>query len=361
MLPNEGPLTEQHRAEVRAALQAYLAKHGITKREVSKQVGGLSVPTITQLIKGTYHTGAATIDEHLRELNDWMEVDARRRQSKPDDQFVETRVAQRLLGAAARAAESRTMALAHGPSGIGKSMVAHVIAEKFPGAILLRIGQGENTYAALRSILATRLRLRSRRKRRANTAGLTLNELIFDALRDSHRMIIVDEAHEIAQSGLKYLRDIFDNCGVPILMLATKDLLDRIREDSDEDHGQLYSRVGYVCDLTHGFDKVPGGKQPLFTVGEIRRLFERGKVRLAADGRQFLQDVANTLGQGSLRRCRDILRWAEGIERAIKHLGPDQVVTLGAAVLYKAETEPRLDRSMLDDINSRRAPVAKSA
>ena len=282
-----------------------------------------------------------------------MEVDARRRQTRPDDRFVETHVAKRLLSCAMKASQMRTMALAHGPSGVGKSMVAHVIAEKFPGAIYMRVSRGNTGFTALRSMLLTRLRLRRRRIAKAQM-GLTLDERIFDALRDSHRMIIVDEAHRISDSSLEFLRDLYDECRVPILLLCTKDLLERIRRDNDEDHGQLYSRFGYVCDLTIGRDKIPGGKNPLFTVSEIRRLFESDTVRLLPEGRAYLQDMANTLGQGSLRRCRDIVTWAVQIERSAKNLPPDSPVTLGEAVLHKAETDPRADRSMLEDISSRR-------
>ena len=126
MLPNEGPLTEAQRREVRAAVNAYVAKHGITQRDISRQVGGLNISSVSQLLKGTYKAKDATIDEHLRAINDWMEVDARRRQTRPDDRFVETHVAKRLLNCAMKASQMRTMALAHDPSGVGKSMVAHL-------------------------------------------------------------------------------------------------------------------------------------------------------------------------------------------------------------------------------------------
>lgn len=357
MLPNEGPLTEAQREEVRAAVNAYCAKHGITKKDISRQVGGLNTSSVTQLLLNTYGAKDATLDEHLRAINDWMEVDARRRQTRPDDSFVETYVAKRLLGCAMKASQMRTMSMAHGPSGIGKSMVAHVIAEKFPGAIYLRISRGNTGFTALRSMLLTRLRLRRRRIARAQQ-GLTLDERVFDALRNSHRMIILDEAHRISDSSLEFLRDLFDECHIPILLLCTKDLLERIRRDNDEDHGQLYSRFGYVCDLTMGRDKMPGGKNPLFTINEIRRLFESDQVRLLPDGQAYLQDVANTLGQGSLRRCRDIVAWAIQIERLAKSLPDDARMTLGEAVLRKAEIEPRPDQAMQDDIRGRGVAVA---
>lgn len=355
MLPSEGSLTDTQRASVRRAVTAYCETHGITHKSVGKQCA-LSGGTISEVITGSSKISSDKIDAHLRTINEWMENDARRRRSRPDDTFVETLVAKRLLQCAQKAADMVTMALAHGPTGIGKSMVAHVIAERFPGAIYIRISAGTSAFYKLRQMLAQRLRLYGRRRpKKDDTPGLTLDERIFEKLKGSHRLLIIDEAHRISDSALEFLRDVHDECQVPVLLLCTKDLRDRIRKDNDEDHGQLYSRVGYIRDLVKGKDKVPGGKNPLFTLAEIRKLFDREQVRLAADGAQHLQDVANTLGQGSLRLCRDLLRWAVALERRVRKLGPRDRVTISAQVLRTAEAKTRDDDAMLDDMAYRHA------
>lgn len=361
MLPIEGPLTDQQREELRLAAVAYCEKHKITRRDVARQVGGFDTSTAAQILKGTYkNVKPATLDEHLRAINDWMEADAHRRRTRPDAPFVETHVAKRLFFCALKTVEMCTMAAAHGPTGIGKTMVAQVIAERFPGTIFIRLSRGNTSFTALRQLLISRLRLYGRKRGKPNRSGLTINERIFEKLRDSHRLIIIDEAHKISDSGLDFLRDIFDECGVPILLLCTKDLVDRIRNDADEDHGQLYSRFGHTFDLTRGRDKTPGGRNPLFSIAEIRKMFASDKVRLLPDAQQYLKDVANMLGQGSLRRCRGIIQWAIPIARGLKQLDPDVPVTIGADLLRKAETQPRSDRSMLEDIESRRPAVAAS-
>ena len=363
MLPTEGPLNPEQRKAVRASVFNYIQRYGIKYRDIARQIGGVTGTVINQVVNDTYKkVSDETLDGHLRGLNEWMEVDARRRVTKPAAKFVETRVALRLLTAAQKASDMCTMALAHGPTGIGKTMCAHVVAERFPGSIYLRISAGNASYMKVRMMLAQRLRFYARRKRRTDSAGLTMDERIFDRLRDSHRLLIVDEAHRIGDSALEFLRDVYDECRVPILFLCTRDLLNRVRRDADADHGQLYSRVGYVCDLTAGADTMPGGNNPLFSLGEIRKLYASDLVKLTSGAVAYLGDVANTLGQGSLRRCGDILRWAILIERAVHKLGPKQAITLTERVLHKAETEPRQDRSMLDDMAHRPVPaVAASA
>lgn len=356
MLPNEGPLTAAQREEVRTALEQYMQKHVISQKEVAKQCAGVGVSNLNAILNGKYTHGP--IDDHLREINNWMEVDARRRQTRPQRPFVETHVAKKILRAAEKASEKAQIVIAFGPTGIGKSMVAHVVAERFPAAIYIRISEGNNSFTALRRMLAERLRFYVRRKRKSDPTGLTVNERIFDKLRGSNRLLIIDEAHRIGDSALQFVRDLYDECEIPILLLATKDLVDRVRRDSDEDHGQLYSRIGWTCDLVRGKDKTPGGKSPLFTVAEIRKIFESDKVKLHPDAQGYLQDVANMLGQGSLRSCERILRWAVQIERHVRNLSHTDGVTINAPCLRKAESESKDDRGMLDDMEVRSRTAA---
>jgi len=360
MLPDKGPLSKEQRDQVTSAVNAYIQKHGLTQQEVCRQVS-VGAQALSGILRGTYDH--APLDGYLRGLNDWLEVDARRRRTKPFARYVETRVAKRIMNCAVNASNRKQMVLVHGPTGIGKSLVAHVVADKFPGAIYLRISSGNTSFTSLRRMLATHLRLFGRRRsqKRDEAAGLTLDERIFDVLRDSHRLIIVDEAHRVAESALDFLRDLYDECRTPILLLCTKDLLDRVRRDSDEDHGQLYSRI-HVADLVYGFDKVPGGKKPLFTVADIRKIFESDKVRLLPEARGYLQDAANMLGHGSLRLCDDIMALAVDIERSVKDLGPQDALTVSEPLLRKAEMELKADPAMREDITSRgTVAVAASA
>jgi len=351
MLPNNGPLAKQEREEVRALVDAYIKKHKIGQKEVSHQIANLNVSNLNAILNGKYQHGP--LDDYLRELNNWMEVDARRRQSKPNRKFVETRIAKRLLSCASKASQGTMIALAHGPTGIGKTMVAHVIAEKFPGAVYLRISSGNGSQSQLRRLLVSHLRMNRQRGRKIANAHLTIDERIFEKLRDSHRLIIIDEAHKLSESALEFLRDIYDECRVPILLLCTKDLLERIREDSDEDHGQFISRVGWVCELTRGYDKMPGGKRPLFTTSDIRKLFENEQIKLKPDGIAYLQDIANHLGRGSLRSCENLLPFAVAVERAVRGIPVGKPVSIGAAVLRKVELESSADNSMLCDLEVR--------
>jgi len=124
------------------------------------------------------------------------------------------------------------------------------------------------------------------------------------------------------------------------MLLCTKDLHDRIVRDADPDHGQLYSRFDVVYSLSDGHDIYAGGK-PLFTVDDIRALYDEPRVKLAKDAERFLFEVANGLGFGSLRRCKRLVQNAARRARKRLELADGEPVTITGADLEWVESRLR--------------------
>ena len=340
ILPNDGPLTPDQRQKVAGAVRTYMKRHQLSDAAVGKQVG-LGAGTV---YAATHHSGhlrpdkVGRRDEHLRELNMWMEADARRRATRPDEQFVRTKVAKKITNAAKCAVRYGSIAMCIGPTGIGKSMTAHYLYESFTGAIYVRLGRHLSSYTKFRNRLADVLKVLPRHRMQKNLRQLPVEERIFEKLRHSNRLLIIDEAHRLTDDGLEFLRDVYDETGVPLLLLCTIDLWDRIRRDGDEDHGQMLSRIG-MCVTLGGSDLQSGdANSKLFGRDEIKRLFEAPKVKLHPDAIEYLHDVANALGQGSLRRCRELMKWAVAIARRKAGAG-DAAVTITAALLEQVEAQ----------------------
>ncbi|MGB2985150.1 MAG: AAA family ATPase, partial [Phycisphaerae bacterium] len=209
-------------------------------------------------------------------------------------------------------------------------------------------------------VLAVKLGVRSHRGYQRGGVYSTLLERVVDTLRDSGRMIILDEAAKLTDSAVHLLRDIHDNAGVPMMLLATRDLHDRIVKNADPDHGQLYSRFDVIHHLTEGHDMYAGGKA-LYTVQDIRELYNEPPVRLSPDAARYLQDVANRLGYGSLRRCKMLVQNA--VRRAHKRQGltDGEKVTVTADDLEWVEARLRRESSEQETIRDRRRLAAGAA
>ena len=343
LLPSAGPLTDAQRREVWQAVNKHRETHRIRVGDIAKQTG-LSTSALQRLFADAFKdVPLPVLDGRLRALNDWLEADARRRLAAPRTRYVETLVAKRILVAAQHATAHSIPMICCGPSGIGKSLVAEVLVEKYPGAIYVRVSRGTRTFERFRSVLATKLRISTRGGPRNRQIGATADERIFDRLRDSHRLVIIDEAHRLADSALDWLRDLSDVAHVPMLLLSTYELVERIRADARPDRGQLYSRFGYVRDLTSGCDEVPGGSHPLFTHSQVRAMFESDLVRLTPEASEHLMRLANMLGYGSLRVCRLLMDWAPIVARGLAGLDPTAAVVIDADLLVRLQREVKSD------------------
>ena len=154
-------------------------------------------------------------------------------------------------------------------------------------------------------------------------------ERVIDTLQDSNRLLLIDEAHKLADASIEVLRDIHDMTGVPIMLIAVKDLLDRVDRSAGPDSGQMFSRFEIIHHLSVGKDIASGGK-PMFTVDEIKGLYQQPPIRLSTDATLYLQSVANELGRGSLRRCKTLLRNAVRRARKRQDVGESERVPVYA-------------------------------
>ncbi len=89
-----------------------------------------------------------------------------------------------------------------------------------------------------------------------------------------------------------------------------------------------------------GKDVYSGGK-PVVSLDDIVKLYHRGKVKLSNDAKHYLFDLANKLGDGSLRRCKLLVMNAVRRARKRQELGPDAPVTIMADDLAYVETRFR--------------------
>ncbi len=353
-LPNDGVLSDAQRRQALENFNAYRLRNDIGVGDVARQVDAPRESTIRELLKGVYRENA---DEHVRTLNNWVEQHARQHAVKLKGKFVETRVALDILRVARLVRENQTMGMVVGPAGIGKTRCAQALNETYVGSVLVTVRFGAYNPRGFTSVLAEQLGVRGMGALKSQFTYRSQLERVIARLDGSGRLVIIDEAHKLHNDALELVREIHDATGCPVFMLATKDLQDRIKRTADPDHGQLFSRVDVMWPLTKGHDVGAGGR-PLFTIEEVRKLYEQTPIRLSPDAARYLQDVANELGAGSLRRCRVLL--VNAARRARKRTGIDaeSTVTVTADDLAYADERLRPDAGELEVVKQRRSRSA---
>lgn len=298
MLPPKGPLSPEQIDQVRQSFIEFTRENNISNTRVSKALGkGFSQATLSKYVNGKDSGDAEGI---TRAINQWMEDEAQARAVRGPDGFVETDVAVRMLTTIRTAYIQGVIGLIYGPAGVGKTMAAKAAHSKYRNSVYLRMMRGTRRGPGLIMALCDQLGIGAR-------AGLSRNQdALIDALRDSGRLLIIDEVHQAHETALEALRDIHDEAGVPIVLIGTVDAL-KLVTDTSQYYGQFSSRIGVRCDVTE-FALRPKNPKPLYSLDEIMAVFESGKVKLARDGGQYLQMIANVPGLGGLRICDRIMR-----------------------------------------------------
>ncbi|MEE8170140.1 MAG: AAA family ATPase [Phycisphaerae bacterium] len=317
-LPADGPLTETQRAAVTAAVRLHLKEHALTRIELGTKIG-YSGQVIGQVLCDTYTSG--NIDKILRKLNTWIEDDeVRRRKARPIG-FYSTGVFQaiRMLAKYARsnsrvarpgqtvthaAQEAARIVLGYGPAGCGKSVGAAALHAEDPFSILVRVDQRRGTDLGLARLIVNAAQFRK------SSSKIHLIEFIYERLRDSNRLLIVDEAHRLKFSGCELIRDLADVCGIPVLLLGTAEVHHRLTSVRVRSGNYLYDqfsrRVGLQLNLLRGVDGLGGVTRPIYSIEEIRGIFRSDEVRLTPDAERYLQDVACCIGLGMLGLAQGI-------------------------------------------------------
>lgn len=298
MLP-DGPLDRKTIDQVARDFVTFLAEHDISATQVSRELGkGYSPATLSKFINAGNRGGMEKI---ARVLNQHMELHARRQETKRPTGFVETEAARAMLVVIRTAVESNSMGLITGPAGWGKTLTLQAANAIYPGSIYFRISVSVQKHAGVVGELGRLLGIN------VNRSAARVYPKIIDQLRGSGRALLIDEAHKLSASGMETIRDLHDEAGVPVILSGTLDVA-KLVDQREIFYGQFASRIVARVDLT---DRAMGGGRrkgkKLFTVEDIRAIFEQGQLKLTTDGARFLCELACVPGLGGLRVCSKIV------------------------------------------------------
>ncbi|HOX52675.1 MAG TPA: AAA family ATPase [Fibrobacteria bacterium] len=226
----------QNPSEVAKALRQHMAETSISQVRVAKAIG-MSNSIVSQYLSGTY---AGDIDAVENKVKQWLDLEIQRseRPFLASTEVIPTHAVTEITQALRIAARDRDMVVITGPAGAGKTTTLQAYARQNSSSILIEADHGY-TAMALFAELCDCLSL--------PTKG-TLHELlrrVVEKLRDSDRLIIVDEAEHLPYRALELLRRVHDKSRVPLALVG----MPRLRKNLQGDHNhyaQLWSRVGFV-------------------------------------------------------------------------------------------------------------------
>jgi len=217
---------------------AYLESRGISQNEAAKSIG-YSASVLSALRQDKYKGNS---DEAWGRIADWLERE-RSRISLLDTPIVETSVLKRIMGACDIALEEKDIAVIVGYAGNGKTFALEEYVRRHPGTVYYLAAAKYTTQHVLTLRLAETLGL----SLKGNAADITARIIAFLASRDA--LIIIDQADDLSDGALEYLRQVVFDDGRSGLVLAGLPKLSGQIQNARNDHDQLLSRVGLYVRL----------------------------------------------------------------------------------------------------------------
>ncbi|GEM_PF-3020472 len=237
----------EDRARRARVVEQYLAVarvRGWTQAAAARKLG-VSASTLSQVASGKYAGDVARIAERMQRALDQEERRKRVPQRPP---FALTSVAEQALETLRNAHDEGVMAVIMGRPGAGKTMAVgcYCLAEPETVLITMRPAGRKGLHGAGRPIL----------RALADALNVELGpcvsqheaiEAVGAALRDTGRLVIIDEIDYAAEDLLQVLRMIHDIARCGMVFVATPAFLVRLRARKSSTLEQFLSRITYCC------------------------------------------------------------------------------------------------------------------
>ncbi|WP_407300295.1 AAA family ATPase [Raoultella planticola] len=293
---------------IHVELNDLMTRKGYSQTQVARAIGK-SAATINQYLQGKYAGDIPAIDALARSF---INREAEKEKSqKITARFVPTVTSRKGMEVIRYAHLDGDLNVIFGAAGLGKTMILREYAAQHRDALLIEADPGYTARVVLEELCGL-LGI----SKRGNMHELS--EACIAALRDSGRLLMVDEAENLPYRALETLRRIHDKSGIGMVLAGMPRLIINLKGKRGE-YQQLYSRVGFaLClgdslpqsDITDiAVSMLPGAgsqevSEALFKAshGNARRLF-----KLVRGVSRHSEISGNAVSAGAVRKFAEML------------------------------------------------------
>ncbi len=200
---------------------------------ISRSIG-ISTSALHQYVNGVYKGNSERIEKAVKAFI----TRERLRQQKHDISFVPTSISENVFDIARMSHIYNEIGLCCGDAGVGKTFAIREYSAQNSDVILVEIDPGYTPKT---------LFVELHKKLGFDGIGTIYKMMqdIIDKLKNSNRLIIIDEAEHLSYKSLELIRRIHDKANIGILLVGMQRLISNLR-GARGDYAQLYSRVGMV-------------------------------------------------------------------------------------------------------------------
>lgn len=293
---------------IHTELNDLMVKKGYSQTQVARALGK-SPAVISQYLKGKYPGDVRNIDELAQQFITRESEKEKSRRITP--RYIPTVTSRKGMEVIRLAHLDGEINVLYGAAGLGKTMILREYGAQHRDALLIEADPGYTARVVLEELCGL-LGL----SKRGNMHELS--ESCIAALRDSGRILMVDEAENLPYRALETLRRIHDKAGIGLVLAGMPRLIINLKGKRGE-YQQLYSRVGLalcigeslpqddICEMA--ISMLPDAERPeiseaLFRAshGNARRLF-----KLVRGVSRHSEISGNMVSAGAVRKFAEML------------------------------------------------------
>ncbi|HWR12469.1 MAG TPA: AAA family ATPase [Rectinemataceae bacterium] len=292
-----------------------LEARGIPQAQAARELG-CSPGLLSQLKTGTYGGDAA---KWLEVISNYLERE-RNRSTILEIPIVETSLLKQIQAACDIAYDETDISVITGPAGCGKSEAFKAYVRKHQD----RVYYLEANKATTPHVLVMRLAELLNLSMKGNASDVT--NRIWSFLQGRDTLVIIDQADDLSDHSLEYLRQIVFDAGQTGLVLAGLPKLAGQIMNARNDHDQLLSRVGLYLRLpaveTSEMSQILHSVWPLLDQ-EVEQVFlSKSTLKLRSEYRPSLRRLTKIMKRANKVMVKNRLEQptAEIVEHAAQYI-----------------------------------------
>ncbi|EDV2647923.1 AAA family ATPase [Salmonella enterica subsp. diarizonae] len=280
-------------------LKDVMGAHGYSQGQVARAIGRSSA-TMNQYVQGKYNGDIADMEERIGHF--LRRVREKQNALRIDERFVSTPTASKGLEVLSYAHLESEICVLYGAAGLGKTMILKEYARRDSNVIFIEADPGFTARTLLEE-LCGRLRL----SKNGNIHALI--EVCVEKLKDSGRLLVIDEAELLPYRALEVIRRLHDKAGIGVVLAGMPRLIVNLKGKRGE-YAQLYSRVALALDLGNAL---------------ARQDFDQIAVDLMPEAED--RKISDALYEQSKGNARRLFKMARGVYRMCDISKKDVTVT----------------------------------
>lgn len=298
--------TRQQAQKVAESLQRFLTEKGWKQAKAARAIG-VSTTQLNQFLHGKYKGNLKDLTNKIVNLINSVTLRERHVRNVP---YIETTIAKRIHTLITQTeAFSNTevdpegkIGLIIGDGGHGKSHCLRQYAEANKNTVYVELDD-TMTSTMIFSDIAKMTGIDS------SGALASISRRLVENLQNRHIIIMLDEASSLRVKQLNQLRQtIVVKARCPLILAGNRHLRDTVMQPTTkrgcESLDQFTSRLFQILDLDLAASNKGSG---LYTVDDIRKLYEYGGIKLTSDAVSTLRKIGKTPRSGRLRTCSHII------------------------------------------------------